>query len=84
MSQFIKINDEIQLAVDHVDFLAYQVGEMTEEAHRLLFWLRVILSVVIMVKITGYGDSTLFDHDTIVIAYLLYSIRTEEMTQPRP
>ena len=64
MSQFIKINDEIQLAVDHVDFLAYQVGEMTEEAHRLLFWLRVILSVVyIMVKIIGYRDSTLLNFD---------------------
>ena len=56
-----KINNEIQLAVDHVDFLTYQVGEVTEEAHRLLFWLRVILSVVITVKITGYRDSTLLN-----------------------
>lgn len=54
-----------------IDFFAYQVGEVTEEAHRLLFWLRVILSMVSMVKITGYRDSTLFDHDTIIYSYFI-------------
>lgn len=47
MPQF---KNEIRLVVDHIDFLTYQVGEMTEEAYWLLFWLRVILPVVFMVN----------------------------------
>ncbi len=66
----------------------YQVGEMTKEAYRLLVWLRVILPVVFTVLHVIEISTLLSVIDTYriheVIAYLLYSIRTEEMTQPRP